>query len=80
MAVVCNLTPVPREGYRIGVPKAGAWEEVINTDATVYGGSGVHSQAGHTDAQPAHGHRAKPGLEPAAAGLRHGGSLSEEWR
>ena len=47
---------VAREGYRIGVPKAGAWEEGINTDATVYGGSGVHSQAGHTDAQPAHGH------------------------
>lgn len=56
MAVVCNLTPVPRQGYRIGVPKTGPWEEIVNTDATVYGGSGVHSEPGHTDAQPAHGH------------------------
>lgn len=56
MAVVCNLTPVPRPGYRVGVPLAGAWQEIINTDAAVYGGSGQHSGAGHTEAQPAHGH------------------------
>jgi 1,4-alpha-glucan branching enzyme len=55
MAVVCNLTPVPRDGYRIGVPLAGAWQEIFNTDASTYGGSGVHSQVGHTDDQPAHG-------------------------
>ena len=56
MAVVCNLTPVPRPGYRVGVPLAGAWQEIINTDAAVYGGSGQHSGAGHTEAQPAHSH------------------------
>jgi 1,4-alpha-glucan branching enzyme len=39
--VVCNLTPVPRHGYRIGVPVAGQWREILNTDATAYGGSGV---------------------------------------
>ena len=37
--VVCNFTPVPRQGYRLGVPQAGQWMEVINTDLGVYGGS-----------------------------------------
>ncbi len=40
VAVVVNLTPVPREGYRMGVPAAGTWREALNTDATAYGGSG----------------------------------------
>jgi len=39
--VLCNFTPVPRHGYRIGVPEAGAYRELINTDAGAYGGSGV---------------------------------------
>ncbi|HET9093256.1 MAG TPA: 1,4-alpha-glucan branching protein GlgB [Acidimicrobiales bacterium] len=39
--VVANLTPVPREGYRIGVPTAGEWRELVNSDAREYGGSGV---------------------------------------
>ncbi|WP_439114901.1 1,4-alpha-glucan branching protein GlgB [Hydrogenophaga sp.] len=56
IAVVCNLTPVPRPGYRIGLPLAGAWQEIINTDAAVYGGSGQHSGVGHTQACAAHGH------------------------
>jgi 1,4-alpha-glucan branching enzyme len=38
---VCNFTPVPRHGYRIGVPRAGFYRERVNTDATEYGGSGV---------------------------------------
>jgi 1,4-alpha-glucan branching enzyme len=40
--VVCvfNLTPVPRPGYRVGVPRGGFWRELLNSDATVYGGSG----------------------------------------
>ena len=42
-ALVCveNLSPVPRAGYRVGVPRGGSWREVLNTDATVYGGSGT---------------------------------------
>ena len=40
---VCNFTPVPRYGYRLGVPKAGEYYEVINTDALRYGGSGVEN-------------------------------------
>jgi 1,4-alpha-glucan branching enzyme len=38
---VCNFTPVPRHGYRIGVPVAGQYREVFNTDAEMFGGSNV---------------------------------------
>jgi 1,4-alpha-glucan branching enzyme len=55
--IVCNFTPVPREGYLIGVPRAGRYRERINTDAADYGGSGV-GNAGevHTEPHPMHGH------------------------
>ena len=43
--IVCNLTPIVREDYRIGVPLPGAWREVMNTDAEKYGGSGVGNAA-----------------------------------
>ncbi len=39
--VVCNFTPVVRENYKIGVPAAGEWKEVLNSDNTKYGGSNV---------------------------------------
>ncbi|HVI02651.1 MAG TPA: 1,4-alpha-glucan branching protein GlgB [Enhygromyxa sp.] len=39
--VVCNFTPVPRHGYRVGMDEAGAWIERLNTDDPKYGGSGV---------------------------------------
>lgn len=38
--VVVNLTPVPRQNYRIGVPEDTKWMEILNSDATQYGGSG----------------------------------------
>ena len=41
VVVVCNFTPVVRHDWRIGVPFAGTWRELINTDAAIYGGSGV---------------------------------------
>jgi 1,4-alpha-glucan branching enzyme len=41
LVFVINFTPVPRQDYRIGVPSAGAWRELLNSDATDYGGSGV---------------------------------------
>lgn len=41
LIVVCNLTQVVREKYRIGVPKKGQLEEIFNSDAVIYGGSGV---------------------------------------
>lgn len=39
--VVCNMTPVPRHHYRVGVPEGGFWEELVNTDAAAYGGTGL---------------------------------------
>lgn len=39
--VVANMTPVPRSSYRVGVPRAGRWREALNSDAAVYGGSGM---------------------------------------
>jgi 1,4-alpha-glucan branching enzyme len=39
--VACNFTPVPRDAYRVGVPSGGTWTELLNGDATAYGGSGV---------------------------------------
>ncbi|PSL06132.1 1,4-alpha-glucan branching enzyme [Haloactinopolyspora alba] len=41
LACVANFSPVPHENYRLGLPSAGSWDEVLNTDADVYGGSGV---------------------------------------
>src|SRR5205814_1349176 len=41
LACVANFSGAPHHGYRIGLPSAGRWREVINTDAGVYGGSGV---------------------------------------
>jgi 1,4-alpha-glucan branching enzyme len=38
--VVCNFTPVPRSNYSVGVPARGLWREIINTDASSYGGAG----------------------------------------
>ncbi|HLT39328.1 MAG TPA: 1,4-alpha-glucan branching protein GlgB, partial [Enhygromyxa sp.] len=43
--VVCNFTPVPRHGYRVGVDSPGAWIERLNTDASEYGGSNVGNGA-----------------------------------
>ncbi len=39
--VACNFTPAPRDEYRIGVPELGEYQQLINTDATIYGGAGV---------------------------------------
>jgi 1,4-alpha-glucan branching enzyme len=54
--VCCNFTPVPRQGYRFGVPEGGLYDEVLNTDSALYGGSNV-GNAGcvMADPVPAHG-------------------------
>lgn len=41
MMVVSNFTPVPRLGYRIGIPSSGRWREVLNTDSQYYNGSNM---------------------------------------
>ncbi|MBV8760876.1 MAG: 1,4-alpha-glucan branching protein GlgB [Deltaproteobacteria bacterium] len=44
--VAMNATPVPRQGYRIGVPRGGYWKEILNSDAGVYYGSGMGNHGG----------------------------------
>ena len=46
VAAVGNMTPMLREGFRIGVPHAGFWKEIINTDAREYGGLGFGNNGG----------------------------------
>ena len=41
LVFVANLSPVPRESYRLGLPRATRWREAINTDSTFYGGSDI---------------------------------------
>jgi 1,4-alpha-glucan branching enzyme len=56
VAVVTNFTPVPRDNYRLPLPKAGRWRELLNTDATNYGGSGRGNLGAITArAEPSHG-------------------------
>jgi 1,4-alpha-glucan branching enzyme len=61
---VVNFAGIPHENYRIGLPCAGTWVELINTDSTGYGGSGVGNLgAVEADELPWHG-------LPASAALR----------
>ena len=63
LLLACNFTPVPRHNYRIGVPRPGAWEEILNSDATLYGGSGQGNIGGaRTTPVSWHGHHHS--LEP----------------
>ena len=57
VVAVFNFTPLPRDNYRIGVPRGGMWAEVLNSDATPYGGSG-RGNLGGVEASPlaSHGH------------------------
>jgi 1,4-alpha-glucan branching enzyme len=53
LVVVCNFSPVVRQGYRVGLPRAGAYRQILNTDETRFGGSGVGAIGGVTaEAQP----------------------------
>jgi 1,4-alpha-glucan branching enzyme len=67
---VFNFTPVPRENYRVGVPRDGRWREVLNSDAVEYGGSGVGNLGGaEATPVPYHGrfHSVVLTLPPLAA-------------
>jgi len=52
LVVALNFTPVPREGYRIGVPAEGAYEEVLSSDAQVFGGGGMGNAQGPLATEP----------------------------
>jgi 1,4-alpha-glucan branching enzyme len=52
----CNFTPVPRKHYRFGVPQAGFYEEILNTDSEIFGGSNLGNGGGRSsDPVPSHG-------------------------
>jgi 1,4-alpha-glucan branching enzyme len=56
VVIACNFTPVPRPNYMLGVPRGGFWREALNSDATLYGGSGMGNLGGTEAAPvPAHG-------------------------
>jgi 1,4-alpha-glucan branching enzyme len=56
VACIANLTPVPHVGYRIGLPVAGRWSEVLNSDAGQWGGGGIGNQGQVTATElPWHG-------------------------
>ena len=46
VVVVCNFTPVARENYRVGVPKAGYYREIMNTDSQFYAGTDFGNSGG----------------------------------
>ncbi len=55
LLAVLNLTPVPRPNYRLGLPRSGRWEEVLNSDAEIYGGGNKGNISGvHTEEKPMH--------------------------
>ncbi len=57
LIIACNFTPIPREKYRIGIPKAGQYKEIFNTDAKKYGGSGSKNTIRKSAKKPWHGHK-----------------------
>src|SRR5207245_935567 len=66
VVVICNFTPVPRPGYRVGVPEPGDYAELLNSDRRDYGGSGVENPAPlPAEAVPWHGLR-RAGLDEDA--------------
>jgi 1,4-alpha-glucan branching enzyme len=56
VVVVCNFTPTVRHNYRVGVQQGGVWRELLNSDASVFSGSGITSyHEGNADIIAAHG-------------------------
>jgi 1,4-alpha-glucan branching enzyme len=75
--IACNFTPVPRHGHRIGVPHGGRWTEILNSDATRYGGSGQGNLGGATSRPaPSHGqpHSLEITLPPLSVVMFRGGA------
>jgi 1,4-alpha-glucan branching enzyme len=62
LLIVASFTPVPRHGYRVGVPAPGRWNELLNSDATEYGGSGK-GNLGVVETSPVPSHGQDQSLE-----------------
>lgn len=63
LACIANLSPLRRDGYRVGLPKAGGWHEVLNSDLAAYAGSGVTNETVEAEAVPWHGLEASTVLQ-----------------
>ncbi|WP_290887898.1 alpha amylase C-terminal domain-containing protein [Hoeflea sp.] len=78
VAVALNMTPQPLDAYRIGLPAAGNWTEVLNSDAERYGGSNTGNGGGaYASDHPMHGQPCSAEITPPPLGailLRHQGS------
>lgn len=73
--IACNYTPVPQHNDRFGVPRSGRWKEVLNSDATLYGGSGQGNIGGvHTTPVGWHGHHESVNLVIPPLGM-----IALEW-
>ena len=76
VVVACNWTPVPRPGFRLGVPHGGFWRELLNSDSAWYGGSDL-GNGGGVAAQPipchGHPHSISITLPPLAVVILKGG-------
>jgi 1,4-alpha-glucan branching enzyme len=67
---VFNFTPVPRHGERVGAPVGGFWREVLNSDALVYGGSGLGNAGGvQAVSEPLHGRPYRLDITAPALGV-----------
>ena len=63
VVVVLNLTPIPRENYYIGVPAAGTYRELLSTDESRFGGTGMHRvPVAETQSSALHGYPQSIGL------------------
>ena len=61
--IICNMTPVVRENYRVGVSTKGKWSELLNSDDLKYGGSGILNDSQLTLDEGMHGKRYSIGLK-----------------
>lgn len=62
LLAVCNFTPLPRYNYRLGVPQAGFWQEILNSDAWIYGGSNQGNFGGQEASPVAYDNRFQQSL------------------
>jgi 1,4-alpha-glucan branching enzyme len=70
LACVCNFSATPHRDYRIGLPSAGRWTEVLNTDAEIYGGADIGNFGGvDAVAEPWHGRPASASLSIPPLGV-----------
>ena len=70
LAIAVNFAGIPHEGYRLGLPQGGRWDEVLNTDSAIYAGSGVGNLGTVTAEEHQHGrwsHSAVLRLPPLGA-------------